>query len=70
VARNQYLAELFPFIDLGGIVEENPELRAGGVDVLVSLLEESMSCFSQKARAADGASRAADTSTVGSVEKK
>ncbi len=72
VTRNQYLAELYPFVDLAGIVEENPELRAGGEDVLVSLLEESMSLFSRRGGldTADGAPQAVGTTCVRSVEKK
>ena len=71
LTRNRYLARLFPFIELGGIVEEDPELRSGGEDVLVSLLEESLPLFSGSAGGAPPAdSDALDANAVGSVEEK
>ena len=75
LTRNEYLAELFPFVELEGIVEEDSELRSGGEDLLVSLLEESVPLFARRTAEAseaeaNGPDRRFDTDTVGSVEEK
>ncbi len=49
LTKNRYLAQVAPFIELDGIVEDDPELRAGGEEVLISLLEESVSLFGGRA---------------------
>ncbi len=56
LTKNRYLAQIAPFIALDGIVENDPELRAGGAEVLVSLLEESLSFFGGRAMQAARAS--------------
>ena len=60
LTRNQYLSRLFPLINLDGIVEDNPELRSGGEEVIMSLLEESIPLFAEKTELAG----------IGSGEKK
>ncbi|HNR98967.1 MAG TPA: anaerobic ribonucleoside-triphosphate reductase [Planctomycetota bacterium] len=49
LTKNRYLARIAPFVALDGIVDDDPELRAGGAEVLVSLLEESLSFFGGRA---------------------
>ena len=56
LTRNRYLAQVFPLVALGGIVGEDPELRSGGEDIVMSLLEESLSYFRSEVRLATAGS--------------
>ncbi len=52
ITRHQYLARLFPYLQIDDIVNCHSELKSEGKDLLISLLEESIPLFSKNREAA------------------